>query len=120
MCVNFTANSMVDILSDALQTMEGINYISANTPVVFTSHSPIGVVIPPDTAYTWHVIETSSSEGVNSTSTATTLPYTFTNWGRYLLSVMGRTNIGATFVGQLDITVECESRTVFCVYNVVL
>lgn len=105
-------------MSDAVRAIKGINYITANTSVVFTSDSSTDIDIPPNTVYTWHVIETSSSEGVNKTTVGTTLPYTFTSWGRYLLSVMGRTSAGATFVGQLDITVECKSLT-HCLYSTV-
>ncbi len=105
---------MVDIVSDAVQTTEGVNYITANSSVTFNFHSPTGLDIPPDTVYTWHVIETSSSEGVNDTTVGTSLNHAFTDWGRYLVSVMGRTALGATFVGQLDVTVECKS---ICSYD---
>ncbi len=102
------ANSVVDILADdnAVQTIQGTKYVTANTSITF--HSQTDILVPPDTNYTWHVIQTSSSAGVNITTHDATLEYTFTKWGPYLLSVIGRTELGASFVGQLVFTAECK------------
>ncbi len=111
------AEFFVDILADdgAIQTIQGTKYVTANTTITF--HSQTDILISPNTAYTWHVIQTSSSAGVNITMYDTTLQYTFTKWGPYLLSVIGRTEQGATFVGQLVFIVECKYCTFLCSHN---
>ena len=103
---------MVDVVSDSphLVTSGGTTFFPVNTLVTFFPQpQQSGVQLPPDTVNTWHVVKTSpvGDGGVNRT--VANLLYSFTSWGAYHISVIGRSNhTGASFVGERFITAESK------------
>ena len=106
------ATSVVDVVSDnsALVTNGGTTYIPVNSKVTFSPQpQQSGVQLPPDTVNTWHVVKTSpvGDGGVNRT--VANLTYSFTSWGAYHISVIGRSShAGASFVGERYVTAESK------------
>ena len=103
---------MVDVIanSSGQVTGGGTTYVPLSTPVLFYPRpQQSGIQLPPDTVNTWHVVKTSPVAASGIDRTVADLEYSFTSWGVYLISVIGRSDrTSASFVGQLSVTAESK------------
>ena len=115
------ATSVVDVVSESpdLVTSGGTTFVPVNTQVTFFPRpQQSGVQLPPDTVNIWHVVKTSPVGDGGINHTVANLVYSFTSWGAYHISVVGRSDhTGASFVGELFITAESKQPLTAWLYS---